>query len=154
MEHLPEGLTRDEFCRVYDRQLDRHRREFVQQLRALLARTVFTSPVDELDLGVFPDASGDGDVSVWCYFRGRNTRVSSTEPSLFAGKAIPLFNTATREVVVAWVRSCWAEAGGDAYAIPATVTGHDDCCGSSEVHLLNGSAKLREGAGDRGRRRR
>ena len=88
--HLPDGLTREEFGRIYREHLERHRQAFVEHLRSVLVRTDFTSPVEDVEIGVFPDASGDGHISVWCYLNGPNRRVSRTEPSLFAGKSIGL----------------------------------------------------------------
>jgi len=170
LEHLPDGLAREEFCRLYRQHLEPHREGLVRTLTQLLDRTDYSSPVDHLDLGVFADESGDGHVSVWCYFNGPNRRVSGTEPSLFAGKSVHLtegirvpihdpgayeFSTADASitVVMEWVESCWEDAGGAAYAIPATITGHEDCCGSGEVKPLNGAARARVAPQRRGSKR-
>lgn len=159
-DSFPDGVPHGEFCRLYREALERHQVALVEGLSALLARTDFSSPVDELELGVFPDETGDGHVSVWCYLNGPNRRVSRTEPTLFAGKStclsegvsVPLhdpdaydFDTAdaSTSVVMEWVEACWQAAGGATYALPAVLTGHESCCGSGEMRPLNDPARAR-----------
>jgi len=158
--HFQDGLSLDGFLEAYAAALEEHRPLLVRRLRDLLLRNDFSSPVTDIELGVFPDETGDGHVSVWCYLQGPNRRVSRSEPTLFAGKSIQLtdgmrvplhepdaygFSTAdaSTNAVMQWAESCWREAGGERYRLPAVITGHESCCGSGEMRPLNPAAAVR-----------
>jgi len=142
-EALPSGLDADRFRAEYLSRLRRHTPTLVARLQALLARTDVGPDVSDVEVQVFPDEYGDGFVSAWMYFNGRNRAVRKSDPSLYCGASIALtddirdmplydpdqysFDTSdvTVRCVIDWFVECWEAAGGRSFRLPAAITGHD-----------------------------
>lgn len=167
-DSFPDGLTEAEFRAQYREQLEKYTPVVVARITALLARSDVGSEVQRVDLEVFPDECGDGFVSVCVYFEGPNRRVSKTDPSLYCGACVrvtedlrvPLHDPGAYEfdtqdvsvaTVIDWFSHCWQEAGGETYALPATITGHEGV-GVADLRPLNGAA--RDALAPRRKRRR
>lgn len=156
---VPFGLTESQFVSRYRRELDRVSSSVIATLRALFSRSV-NDDVNVADVEVFLDEYG-GAPSVWIYYRGENNKVDHKDESLFAGRSLELklplaalaeFDeryfvsdedgeiefpglTLAANTIKSWFAECWWKAGGWAYALPTTLSVHDDRGDGNVIHL-------------------
>ena len=140
---FPAVATEEDFQKIYTSHLWRHSPALIEEIRSLLQRTDVSLDVTDCEVKVFPDEYGEGKVSVWMSFNGRNRLVRKNDPSLYCGASVrfasyandlPLYSPnnypfETRDVtvncVIAWFVECWGAAGGEGYTYPVVITGHE-----------------------------
>lgn len=142
---VPFGLSEEQFCLRYRRELDYAASQTIGIIRALLERP----PSPEIlfaDVEIFVDDYG-GAPDVWIYYRGENNKVDSVDTAIFPGRSInlklPLNGLANfdekyyadenfRGLFLAanltkfWFAECWWKAGGWSYPIATMLRVHDD----------------------------
>lgn len=155
---FPPVFGETEFREAYLAYLRRHSAALAGEVRRLLDRTDVSPDVTDCEVQVFPDEYGDGHVSVYRYFNGRNRLVRKSDPSLYCGAVVriadyaqdlPLYDPSgygfdTRDVtvrcVIDWFAECWRAAGGEGYRFPVTITGHDGFGTSDHLPLTRHAA--------------
>jgi hypothetical protein len=154
---MPDGLTEEEFARIYRSQLERHSEALIAEIKTMLSQPVHPD-VSEIQVEVFPDQDGDGYASIEMYFEGRNKKVDRKDQSFFPGRSLSFakyvddlpmtdmeayedsfsVTDLTVELVKQWFASCWEAAGGKIYQLPVSLEGHEDF-GDSDVIKLTDS---------------
>ena len=142
---MPNGLTEEEFSRVYRSHLERHSEALIAEIKKMLSKPVHPD-VSEIQVEVFPDEYGDGYASIEMYFDGRNKKIDRKDQSFFPGRSLSFakyvddlpmtdieayedgFSVAdvTVDLVKQWFASCWEAAGGRVYKLPVKLAGHED----------------------------
>lgn len=151
---VPFGLTEEQFCDRYRRELDRVAGPTITAVRTLVARPA-NAGVQNADVEVFLDEYG-GAPSVWVYYRGENNKVDRDDQSIFAGRSLDLQLPLDRlaefderyflgeefrglflaaNVLKSWFAECWWKAGGWTYSVPTKLAVHDDRGDGSVVQL-------------------
>jgi hypothetical protein len=85
---IPFGLSESQFLERYRSVLAGAFAHTVEQLRALLACPL-EAEVSSAQVEVFLGENGAAP-DIWMYFDGRNKKVDRADPSLFAGRSLPL----------------------------------------------------------------
>ena len=151
---VPFGLTEEQFCSRYRRELDRVAGRTITAVRTLFAQRA-NSDVQSADVEIFLDDYG-GAPSVWIYYRGENNKVDHADPSIFPGRSmdleLPLNKLAdfderyftgdefrglflAANLMKAWFSECWWKAGGWTYPIAASLHVHDDLGDGAVIQL-------------------
>jgi hypothetical protein len=142
---MPNGLTEEEFSRVYRSHLERHSEALIAEIKKMLSKPVHPD-VSEIQVEVFPDEYGDGYASIEMYFDGRNKKIDRKDQSFFPGRSLSFakyvddlpmtdmeayedrfsVEDVTVNLVKQWFASCWEAAGGRVYKLPVKLAGHED----------------------------
>ncbi len=151
---VPFGLNEEQFCKRYLGCLDRASSEFIVSLRELFSLPI-PKTVTEAEVQIFMGDDGLESPNAWIYFEGKNTKVDSSDLSIFPGRSmeLPAFIDKMEDfdenyysedfggvhlianITKRWFAECWWKAGGWTYTVPVKVWVHDDFGDGSYIEL-------------------
>jgi len=126
-------LTEDSIIRVYEKELDRHSEQLIQEIKKFISAPL-SDEVKEASVEVFPDEYGDGYTGIGLYLTGKTTK---HVPFADYVRDLPLVDIAwyrendiyiadlVVDLVKKWFSESWFKAGGWEYPIAIEVGGHD-----------------------------
>jgi hypothetical protein len=156
---IPFGLKPDQFAKRFRGLLDKHSNALLAELRKVVATTVGNG-VTAATVEIFLDEYGERGPGVGMYFDGEGKKVDHTDPSIFAGRHLPLAEYLRElpsfdrryfsaedfraldlqaDVTKAWLAEWWWKAGGWDYPLPVEVAVHDDFGNGERILLSTGS---------------
>ncbi len=131
-KNLPNGMSVDSISRAYNRALQRHSPQLIEEIKSFLARDI-PEDVKEATVEVFPDEYGDGYASIGLYLAGKTYKnISFAEyandlPSIDIESYSEEVNIPhlVVDLVKQWFAECWWKACGWDYSLPVELLGHD-----------------------------
>ncbi|SHG37864.1 hypothetical protein [Massilia sp. CF038] len=151
---IPFRLNKLQFQDRYRGCLNRLSVQAIKEIQQLLTRPV-PSDIKAAEVQIFVGVDDPYLPSAWIYFEGKNNRVDPTDMSIFPRRSIELGlglgtleefddryftdNFGGKDIVAnvlkTWFAECWWKAGGWSYAVPATVSVHDQYGDASAIEL-------------------
>ncbi|PMN87342.1 hypothetical protein [Enterovibrio norvegicus] len=143
---VPFGLSTEQFSKRFLSSLEKASPKFIEEMKSLFLLPV-PDAVCEAEVQIFLGDDGMETPSAWLYFRGKNNKVDSSDPTIFPGKSseilegtydVPSFDeeyyfnedfggvNLIADITKRWLAECWWKAGGWEYPIPVKVWVHDD----------------------------
>jgi len=152
---VPFRLNQQQFSERYAKCLERISSTAIAYLRQHFTLTV-QDGVDSAEVQIFVPEDDPYVAAAWIYYQGKDNRVDSSDPSLFAGRSLelaigldgleefdPRFYTTEKfggrsivgNALKAWLAECWWKAGGWSYPVQTSLYVHDGVGDGKSVRL-------------------